>query len=299
MPRIAVSKTYAARLRAALRVGWDELTSDKVKSDKKSRKQREIESLRRELTEALSREAAALSREKATIFRNHQLVGQLNDLLAQRQKKTPEEQLQDSEAKGELTKDWWNNAHAGDIVTWLSGYHGPEIWRRLEVEEKIGEGVEVLNIGVGLGHCTRDLVARGCNVTALDISEVALARVADIARTRKASEIALLPENSFDLALSHLVTQHVLPADLSTQLRGVISALKPDGTFAMQFSAPTELERPRDYSSTDAKCGGVLYDPKTLEGMVREAGGRVTLSVPKERNLALNWAWHVVHIQPC
>jgi SAM-dependent methyltransferase len=222
-----------------------------------------------------------------------------------------DEQLEKSEAKEETIIEWWDNAHAKDIVRWLSGYQGAEIWRRLEVEEKIRPGLIVLNIGVGLGHCTRALFARGCQVTALDISAIALRRIADIAQPWNASEISSLPAGRFDLALSHLVTQHMLPADLSTQLRGVISALKPDGVFAMQFRVPTGDTEEPEFSSAigfrnetfvnperqDAKFGSVLYHPETLERMVVEAGGRVTLSLPKERNLDLNWAWHVVHIQ--
>lgn len=256
----------------------------------------DLEALRFELEVARSREAAALYREQAAIVRNAELVGQLNGLLLQGGESYKEE-LEDSEGNAEPITEWWDSAHSQNKLRWLSGYQGSEIWRRLEVEERIRPNAVVLNIGVGLGYCTRDLWARGCKVTALDISPIALQRIADIAVPWNASEVHSLPARSFDLALSHLVTQHMLPSDLSAQLHAVIRALKPDGVFAMQFSIPVENQTPT-FSKLEAKAGGVKYDLDRLVRMVKEAGGRVSRSIAKEQNLALGWAWQVVHIQP-
>jgi 2-polyprenyl-3-methyl-5-hydroxy-6-metoxy-1,4-benzoquinol methylase len=80
-------------------------------------------------------------------------------------------------------QDFWELNHQQKIENykfWLTGSLGPEVWRYLSIEDRILPGKIVLNIGVGLGHCTKALAKRGCIVHALDISENALEKVRDV-----------------------------------------------------------------------------------------------------------------------
>jgi SAM-dependent methyltransferase len=207
------------------------------------------------------------------------------------------EEIFSSESKNEELRDWWETAHSQNKTLWLSGYPGPEIWNRLEVEERLVPGATVLEIGVGLGYCTRALFDRGCEVHTLDISAAALDRVKEFATTWIASELDRLPEDKFDVAISHLVAQHMFDHDLETQIRAVVRALRRNGVFAMQFSKPVGDEQIAHIPGrADAKGGSVWRTPERLEAIVNAAGGKVVRSVPKESSQERQWAWHVAHI---
>src|SRR6185436_575611 len=124
----------------------------------------------------------------------------------------------------------------GDCRFWLTGSRAEGVWYPLAIQSRLRRGTVVLNIGVGLGHCTRALVRRGCIVHALDIAPAALAKVERIvAKTWLADNLSALPPKTFDVAISHLVAQHMSDEQLSAQLNAVVASLKPDGVFALQF----------------------------------------------------------------
>jgi cyclopropane fatty-acyl-phospholipid synthase-like methyltransferase len=205
-----------------------------------------------------------------------------------------------SEARDGTVVEFWNTAHETNEGYWLSGYTGPDIWHRLEVEERVVPGAVVLNIGVGVGSCTRALVERGCVVHALDISSIALQRVEAVAIPWLASEIIRLPQNTFDLALSHLVAQHMPDDDLHAQLYAVVRALRDKGVFAMQFLKPIDKRQEAivtiDQPRSSQKGGSIFRTPEKVEQMVKAAGGTVLRSVAKESSIEQQWAWHVMHV---
>jgi SAM-dependent methyltransferase len=205
--------------------------------------------------------------------------------------------VQTSDATSERLEDWWERAHKRDHTFWLSGTVGQEVWERLSVRDRLKPGVKVLNIGVGLGQCTRQLHAEGVDVEVLDISQAALDRVADIARGWSAERLHELPKGEFDLALSHLVAQHMMDADLEAQFEAVIAALKPDGVFAVQFAVtddPDMLEQ----LPIKAKGGSIQRRPEAVEALAVKAGGRVVYSQENEQFPQYRASWHVIHISP-
>lgn len=207
-------------------------------------------------------------------------------------------ELKLSDAKQETIHAWWDRAHKNDSLLWLSGYSGPSIWERLEVDSLLRPGAVVLNIGVGLGYCTHALSGRGCTIYALDISDIALNRVRSIATPWLADNAANLPSNTFDVAISHLVVQHMLDDALLPQMTAVINSLKPNGIFALQFAKYTAKQSQNTrFTSMDAKGGSVLRSVEEMESMAIKAGGEIALSVPKEFSETGSWAWHVVHIR--
>jgi hypothetical protein len=70
------------------------------------------------------------------------------------------EQLASELSRSETLSQFWDRAHQAEHPYWLSGSAGSDIWRRLAVTDLVRNGATVLNIGVGLGHCTRALVPR-------------------------------------------------------------------------------------------------------------------------------------------
>lgn len=196
----------------------------------------------------------------------------------------------------ETMKEWWQRAHVRDHQVWLTGSEGAEVWQRLEVIDRLTPGAAVLNVGVGFGHCTRELVAKGCVVDVLDIAPAALERVAGIVRTGYlAGAIEKLPPNTYDVAISHLVAQHMMDSDLREQIREVVHSLKPDGVFAIQFATSTLPVTP-EQTPTAAKGGSNQRSPERIAELAQQVGARVALSKAREQFPDHNAGWHVVHI---
>lgn len=98
-------------------------------------------------------------------------------------------------------------------------------------------GMNVLEIGVGLGFCVKGFYEMGCNVYASDICKEAFRRIEKyIKGSFLYGEVEKLPDDFFDLAVSHLVTQHMSEAGLLKQFPEVIRSLKPNGVFCVQFA---------------------------------------------------------------
>lgn len=194
-------------------------------------------------------------------------------------------------------KEWWN--YCQDNNHWyLTGSKGPEVWERLNITDRIYPGQLVLNIGVGLGYCTHELVKRKCFVHALDISEVALDKVRNVvARAWLPNQLGELPAATFDLVISHLVTQHMNNGDLSDQLCAVIKSLKPDGIFAMQFTyslnGKYDLFKP---IVPNMKAGGVCRSLIKMNSLVENAHGKILWVDKIDFFPEWNAGWYGIHI---
>ncbi|MFN8005743.1 MAG: tetratricopeptide repeat protein [Terriglobia bacterium] len=195
-------------------------------------------------------------------------------------------------------KSWWDHHHEADTVLWLTGSHGRQVWEPLKVLNRVRPGNLVLNIGVGLGYCTRDLVMQGAQVHVLDISEVALNRVRGIVKKCwLASQLNDLPAGTYDLAISHLVTQHMRNQDLTRQMMAVVQSLKENGVFAMQFAFPTNSPA-SDYRIDESEAsirGGLVFRPfLAMEKIVKAAGGKIVWA--KKLGIYEPCGWYGVHI---
>jgi len=125
----------------------------------------------------------------------------------------------------------------------LSGSPAVEVLSHHGVAEMICPGLVVLDIGVGLGGMSKYLQESLCIVDALDVADAAEKTVASCARKFYAArDIADLPEDEYDLALSMIVSQHMCDADLRKQVKYVVRALKPGGLFSLHLAGATDAE---------------------------------------------------------
>lgn len=193
-------------------------------------------------------------------------------------------------------RDFWDACHQRNDQHFLTGSSGFQIWKNLQVEDKVRKGIRVLNIGVGLGHCTRDLVSTGCKVDALDISPVALRRVAPIVEhIWLPDQFDEMPEGVYDLVLSHLVTQHMPTSDLEKQVQYIVKGLTPTGLFAMQFSSWLPGVH-AEVSTKNIKSGGMCYSQVEMQGIIERCGGHVQKMAKIYEFPAKGSSWSIVHI---
>lgn len=212
---------------------------------------------------------------------------------------SPLDEVVDSESFNETLRQWWDVVYLTSNKNWLTGSAGPEVWEYLNITDRIAHEAIVLNIGVGLGYCTRELARRGCKVDVLDISRIAINGVHDvIERGWQPSQLASeFPKEKFDLAISNLVTQHMLDGDLKCQLHAVIRSLKSTGVFAMQFAFPLNGRIPtNNQERSNAKGGSVWYTLEMMEEMVDRARGRISWSKTIQTFPQFGAGWYAVHI---
>jgi SAM-dependent methyltransferase len=197
-------------------------------------------------------------------------------------------------------KEFWEEKHRNNALLFLSGHPAAAIIKGLYieplVEKLLGKPSEVLEIGVGLGICTQDLHNMGLAVSCLDISEEALRRVEKITARRyfDVGAWCLLPD-TFDLAISYCVTQHMNDESLAYQLKYVIRSLKPSGIFAMQYSFPFYGSQ-IDQGMQQMQAGAVNRPVEKMFQLVSEASGQIVLNRIYGIYPQYSSGWGVIHI---
>jgi len=175
--------------------------------------------------------------------------------------------------------EFWEESHRSDNSVWLTG-SGPEnLFIFHEILNEISDGsLKVLNIGVGLGHCTEYLSSHDNEVWAVDISSTALARVKHVvSQGLLNTELNQLPDDYFDKIIYHLVAQHQSDEEMSNVLGEAIRSLnKVTGKLYLQFAYNFDFEKNNCIPSDLAiKGGGVCRTPAHVSKIIEEAGGIV------------------------
>jgi len=193
--------------------------------------------------------------------------------------------------------EFWNKAHTENNRTWLSGSDLEGVWGALNILNRLIPGITILNIGVGLGDETISLSQKNVIVDVLDISQVALERVKDKTRHQYlSSNIYQLPINEYDIAVSHLVTQHMNDEDLNEQVKFVLRSLKPNGIFAMQFAFVNDNDVVPQ-GEISQMHGGVIRKLSEIEKIVINNNGYLSWISDVTKWAHTPARWQYVHIK--
>lgn len=196
------------------------------------------------------------------------------------------------------SEQFWNEAHTSGVHLWISGTPPKEIYGRLHVRQLLsGNGLSILNVGVGEGYCEVDLHRKGHFVDALDISEVAIKKVEKFVGSGFLSAHDL-PESKYDLIIHHLVAQHMTHKELEEQLFQMIRSLKPLGLLAMQFASSqiTPEFNASDDDKTLVMSGGVLRSKRLIREIVENSFGLIKNFYEKENWSNSDCQYITVHI---
>lgn len=131
--------------------------------------------------------------------------------------------------------------------------------------ERFGAGMSVLSVADGEGRNAVWLAEQGCQVTATEISPVALEKAARLARGRHVSvdwKVADIlnwtwPQEAYD-AVVGIFIQFATPEERPRQIAGMKQAVKPGGFLLLQGYTPKQL---------DYRTGG----PSAVENLYTEA----------------------------
>lgn len=173
----------------------------------------------------------------------------------------------------------WDKAHKESDISALTGTGLGGHLNTLQVGHLLTPSVQVLCVGVGMGTWVQDVAKKGCSVWALDISQVAAAKMP--ANSNFTTNPKKLPTGYFDLAMSLWVAPHMSNHDLQEQLTEVIRSLTPSGLFAVHYKEPMDSKAPLDNREGaddeffQARAAKMLRRREHFASMVGWAGGRV------------------------
>jgi cyclopropane fatty-acyl-phospholipid synthase-like methyltransferase len=195
---------------------------------------------------------------------------------------------------------FWNDAQRQNKRFELTGSELRAVELFLNLSSKLKPNNKVLNIGVGFGYCTRELVKRGLIVSALDISPLALSRVKDVIENRYTpKQLNQMPTNYFDVIISYLVTQHMTNQQLTIQLTECIRSLKTEGIFAIQFasSKSKNLTDDKSINTNLMKRGMVTRSFTFMNHLVNSCGGIITWHSFPVYFPRYHLSWYGIHIK--
>jgi SAM-dependent methyltransferase len=174
--------------------------------------------------------------------------------------------------------DWWKTFFGGLAVEFWSAVVPPAatdedvafLWKHL----RLAPGARVLDVPCGDGRLSRPLAARGTDVTAVDISEQALATARELAAASGAiryrlAEMRDLPwSGEFDAALCFGNSFGFLDDAGNAEFLGAVRrTLRPGGRFAIDYGQTAESVLPRIAPRQEADIAGfhfaedTRYDP--------------------------------------
>lgn len=206
------------------------------------------------------------------------------------------------QAYGDELRTFWIEAHKCGDVRWLTNTPLSDLTKNLYSKFLVKRADTILNVGVGTGRCTKELDALGKKVAVLDICEEAFAglrRSGLSDRVLTFTDAGKLPDNRFDLALCHLVVQHMTDVDLFPLLRGIVRSLKPSGLLALQYASPPGPEHRYAEDVQRQREGRVQRTPDHIRRVLRVVGAEVAFESP-ERTFPQavrtdDNSWNVVH----
>ena len=191
------------------------------------------------------------------------------------------------------SKTWdANHDRVGATDNFVTSTPFSEIAKYHEIETP--HDMRVMEIGVGDGQATRDLAALNNEVVAIDISEVALAKVRECAYESYLTEY-LATAYPVDLAFCHLVMQHNDQYEVARIINDV--PLKPEGMLSFQFASlnPEKTKLPPQILRDINECMLHYYSPSKIVEIVANTNKRIDKIIGPRWFQEASFDWYIVH----
>jgi len=197
------------------------------------------------------------------------------------------------------TIKFWEYKHRIKDNDSLSGCGYDETIDFLKIRDCINIGCNVLEIGVGLGYVTNGLYENGANVSAVDISDLALSNVAKYCeKIYNVKELSNLPTNYYDVIICNNVVQHVPTDLLIEELKEIMRSLKDDGILAIEFvSSDTFEDNGLNPTLENIQTGRLCRKPNFIENIIKTFGDKCKLVFDRKIDVFIIKGHHVFHVR--
>lgn len=136
-----------------------------------------------------------------------------------------------------MDREFWDQHHTTSNSTWLTGSMVNAYLEFFNLSRDFLSDKSVLEIGVGLGRASRELVKCSKQFYCSDISQVALDKLSDVVEHRfLTGDLSKIPP--VDVAICFLVTVHCPDREVIRILNDI--NLTAQGQILVQFSGPHE-----------------------------------------------------------
>jgi len=195
-----------------------------------------------------------------------------------------------------MLNEWWNRAHEqyninNKDIHYLTHSNPVLASKRLNINSLLKPKNKILDIGVGTGNSTKYYCSKGLEVSAYDISIVALRRVQQITKNIYLP-VDKLPHKYFDLTVSNLVAQHMCNKDLLNQITHIMYSIKDNGIFAMQFA---ESNGTLNESIVNQKVGNCCRTIEQMKELLNNINCTIVWSSYHNANDKVKF--HYIHIK--
>jgi SAM-dependent methyltransferase len=188
---------------------------------------------------------------------------------------------------------FWEENHSSQNDYWLSGSNTAEYILNVHKLNNITNKT-VLDIGVGLGHLCRYFYSKGNRVIGCDISQIALNRISNFAKTYNTKDLSKI--EPVDLAICNLVFQHCNDDEVARIIKDV--NLKPGGIFTFQFAFLRDNEPPNENVQNLIKNGTHHFRSlDVIKNMISKTNKHIVDILPQmDYYGSENFSWYIVKL---
>lgn len=194
--------------------------------------------------------------------------------------------------------EFWENNHKNNERYWLTGSTPEQVYSLHNILSIINNSnnLNICEIGIGLGDSIKYLSTKH-NTTAIDISQTALTKVNNIAKTYLTKDIINI-KDKFDLILCHLVLQHCDNDMFTFIIQNSIKLLKEDGVFSFQFAYLPNIKNLDNITLSHVNNKFLYFRTlEEVENIVSKFSKIDYISAPIIHKNEFNIHWYIIHLK--
>jgi 2-polyprenyl-3-methyl-5-hydroxy-6-metoxy-1,4-benzoquinol methylase len=190
-------------------------------------------------------------------------------------------------------ENFWNEKHKKTVKYWLTGTKLKKLWDWHELECPIGQ--TTMEIGVGMGHLVKTMAASKNKVYAVDISQVALDKLAEITENRYLTkDMDSIPDSTMDFIVCHLVLCHCDTPMVEYLIKQAIRTLKSGGVASFHTA---DSSSQTSFVKEQVDSGLVFFRPhKQVKDIIERNNGYILDAIKRDTS---DWAPSGTKIEGC
>lgn len=187
------------------------------------------------------------------------------------------------------TLEFWNKCHSEKIGMGLTGTRYDTTIEFLKLNNILKPNMKILEIGVGFGYTLNEFHKNGHEVSAVDVSNIALKCVEKFSKIFTIDQLDDIPSNYYDLVMCNNVIQHIYTSLLIKEFEMVLRSLKDDGIFAMHFVSSADIDGDAGLNCSSNGGESFFRTKEYMKNLIGKLGGECELVYDSIRFYSKDW----------